>query len=188
MAAIDLIVGCFSGITELKNDRKLYAKGDVPTVRKGKLADVRHSLVALAIGGSMDELAQALDAVTTTKTRHQGRLFRPELWADAVRSTKGLAADKVGTLRESAWKRRDYVRNNGKKTTRFSVGRPLLIKGLEFDHAVVLGGDTASFNREELYVALTRASSSLTIATASATLVAKASGGKADSGVESSTV
>ena len=41
------------------------------------------------------------------------------------------------------------------------IGTTLLVKGLEFDHAIVL--DAASLSRKELYVALTRGSRSLTI-------------------------
>ena len=57
---------------------------------------------------------------------------------------------------------------------RFAVGRPLLIKGLEFDHAFVLAAGAVEFNREELYVALTRGSSTLTIASDAALLVSGA--------------
>jgi hypothetical protein len=41
------------------------------------------------------------------------------------------------------------------------IGTTLLVKGLEFQHAIVL--DAASLTRNELYVALTRGSKSLKI-------------------------
>ena len=41
------------------------------------------------------------------------------------------------------------------------VSTTLLMKGLEFDHAIVL--DSASLSKTDLYVALTRGSKSLTI-------------------------
>ena len=44
---------------------------------------------------------------------------------------------------------------------RWLIGTTLLVKGLEFDHAIVL--DAASLSKKELYVALTRGARSLTI-------------------------
>ena len=45
------------------------------------------------------------------------------------------------------------------------IGTTLLVKGLEFDHAIVL--DAASLTRKELYVALTRGARSVTIISSS---------------------
>lgn len=45
------------------------------------------------------------------------------------------------------------------------MSRTLLIKGLEFDHALVLSAD--ELDARNLYVALTRGSRSLTVLTAS---------------------
>lgn len=51
---------------------------------------------------------------------------------------------------------------------RRQVGTTLLVKGLEFDHAIVL--DAASLPRKQLYVALTRGAKSLTIVSRTAIL------------------
>jgi hypothetical protein len=48
------------------------------------------------------------------------------------------------------------------------IGTTLLVKGLEFDHAIVLDAD--SLSRKELYVAITRGANSLTIISSSAVL------------------
>ncbi len=48
------------------------------------------------------------------------------------------------------------------------IGTTLLVKGLEFDHAIVL--DATSLSRKELYVALTRGARSLTIISRNAVL------------------
>lgn len=48
------------------------------------------------------------------------------------------------------------------------IGTTLLVKGLEFDHAIVL--DATSLSRKELYVALTRGARSLTIISRSSVL------------------
>lgn len=57
---------------------------------------------------------------------------------------------------------RTQARHRGRRTHRRTIGTPLLVKGLEFDHAVVLW-EPQHMSMEGLYVAITRASKSLTI-------------------------
>lgn len=64
---------------------------------------------------------------------------------------------------------RTRARHRGRPTHRRSIGTPLLVKGLEFDHAVLLW-EPDHLSVEGLYVALTRASKSLTIVSQSRTL------------------
>jgi DNA helicase-2/ATP-dependent DNA helicase PcrA len=66
------------------------------------------------------------------------------------------------TLREAAERYHSEFRYKGRPTGRRRViGTTLLVKGLEFDHAIVLEAD--SLSRRELYVALTRGAKSLKI-------------------------
>ena len=66
------------------------------------------------------------------------------------------------TLGEAAERYHAEFRYRGRPVGRHClIGTTLLVKGLEFDHAIVL--DAASLSRKELYVALTRGSRSLTI-------------------------
>jgi DNA helicase-2/ATP-dependent DNA helicase PcrA len=66
------------------------------------------------------------------------------------------------SLTEAADKFHNEFRHRGRPTrhTRL-IGTTLLVKGLEFDHAIVL--DAASLSKKELYVALTRGARTLTI-------------------------
>jgi DNA helicase-2/ATP-dependent DNA helicase PcrA len=65
---------------------------------------------------------------------------------------------------------RTRARHRGRQTHRRTIGTPLLVKGLEFDHAVLLC-EPDHLSVEGLYVALTRASKSLTIVSRSRTLI-----------------
>ncbi len=56
---------------------------------------------------------------------------------------------------------RNRSRRLGRILPRCAVGTTLLVKGLEFDHAVVL--DTDAYDARNLYVALTRGAKSLTV-------------------------
>jgi DNA helicase-2/ATP-dependent DNA helicase PcrA len=79
------------------------------------------------------------------------------------RTLKTHASESGKTLRESAWKLRDSARRNGRHVlSKRTVSTPLLIKGLEFDHALLLDAMQMG-SAEELYVSLTRGASSLTI-------------------------
>lgn len=96
------------------------------------------------------------------------RLFRREAWSGMVEAlrlsevTPGLSAyDAVVQIRS----RMSIV---GRKAESRIVGRPLLVKGLEFDHAVLAEVD--GLNAHELYVALTRGSSTVSIVTNSHSL------------------
>lgn len=68
------------------------------------------------------------------------------------------------SLLESAYLYQREFRHSG-RPVRYSklIGTTLLVKGLEYDHAVIVNAD--SLNTKELYVAMTRGSKSLTIVT-----------------------
>ena len=73
------------------------------------------------------------------------------------------------SLAEAAEKYHGEFRFKGRPVGRRRlIGTTLLVKGLEFDHAIVL--DATSLSRRELYVALTRGARSLTIISASPVL------------------
>ncbi len=70
------------------------------------------------------------------------------------------------SLMEAAEKYQREFRHSGRPVGRRRlIGTTLLVKGLEFDHAIVL--DAASLSKKELYVALTRGARSLTIVSTS---------------------
>ncbi|TAE87567.1 MAG: ATP-dependent helicase [Verrucomicrobia bacterium] len=65
---------------------------------------------------------------------------------------------------------RTRARHRGRLTHRRTIGTPLLVKGLEFDHGILLW-EPSHLSVKGLYVAITRASKSLTIVSNSRTLV-----------------
>ncbi len=73
------------------------------------------------------------------------------------------------TLVQAAEKYHSEFRYKGRPSGRRRlIGTTLLVKGLEFDHAIVLEAD--SLSRKELYVAITRGAKSLTIISSSPVL------------------
>ena len=128
------------------------------------------------------ELA-ALDVLASDDLLHVFRLleclrrqpgvtaFRRELLS-ALRNTLKLVINgEQPSLEEAAWHVQNKMRHAGRRLAQRSVGSTLLVKGMQFDHAVIVAPETLS--RNDLYVALTRASRTITIVSATPLLTAK---------------
>jgi len=89
-------------------------------------------------------------------------IVRADLFYRALGVLEKHALHPDLSLAEAAEKYHGEFRYKGRPIGRRKlVGTTLLVKGLEFDHAIVL--DAASLSKKELYVALTRGARSLTI-------------------------
>lgn len=94
---------------------------------------------------------------------------RGDLFNRAVGVFKKHVVSPLLTLDEAAERYQTQFRHRGRTLGRTRlIGTTLLVKGLEFDHAIVL--DAASLSRKELYVALTRGARSLTVISSQETL------------------
>lgn len=139
-----------------------FASGSLPTLRgntrePGAVA----ALSASARSADASSLRLAMRAIAAMPG---GMLHRRELWTDMDRALARSELDPATPLVEHAWRVRDVGRQRGRRVERRTVSRTLLIKGLEFDHALVLDADKLDTNN--LYVAITRGSSSLTVLSA----------------------
>jgi hypothetical protein len=146
---------------QLQAIKAALARGRIP--KKGKVvsdcAELLAALQVVAAGHEHMPVADCLDLIS----RMPGAVFyRRELLTDMRKTCRIHDSSSGGSLRKTAWKVRDAARRHARHLYRRVVARTLLIKGLEFDHAVVLDADGIS-NAKDLYVALTRASKSLTI-------------------------
>jgi len=123
--------------------------------------------------GATGEALHAITALETVRRHSRARTFRGELLRDTVKALTGVAEGKFRTLTQSAFVVRQRVSHGGRYLPRRTVSTPLLLKGLEFDHVVV--PDATHFNNEGnrgaqaklFYVALSRARTSLVIASSS---------------------
>lgn len=95
------------------------------------------------------------------------RVFRRQMHSAMVEALRRAALRKID-LYDAAVSVREQHRAAGRQMPKRAVGSTLLLKGLEADHAVILDAD--EMNARHLYVALSRASRSLTIISASQTL------------------
>lgn len=123
------------------------------------------SLWAVADSGSIHAVREALTVLRKTAG---AVLHRRELFDALMESIDCCEGSCLSGLRDAAWKVRDRDRHRGRSLPMYGVATPLVVKGLEFDHAVVL--DIESMNAAQAYVALSRAQKSLWIVAGSSRL------------------
>lgn len=113
-------------------------------------------------------LAIALDALTTLPSV---KVFRRELLWAVLDTLRDIDQSPIRNSTEALRRRRNLTSHVGRRLSRCTVGSTLLVKGMEFDHAIVVHtGGARGFSAYDLYVALTRGSRSLTILAPSNTI------------------
>jgi hypothetical protein len=117
-------------------------------------AQVRRALLA----------AQALPAL---------RLYCREAWYDALQCLELASLESGLTMRAAVIRVRNYSRVVGRRPDNRVLSRPLLVKGLEYDHAILLDADR--YDVAELYVALSRGRHTVTVLSRSKTLTPRQS-------------
>lgn len=160
VSAIDFASICMTEVsTALSTIRRKFQQGEITANKNLQHRDIFDNLVALSTTSDLSLLLSVLSKIEQI----QGRvLYRPELWQDMKNSIEEKLKSKDSiSLKKTAWLLRDKNRTWGRMVDRRTVSRTLLIKGLEFDHAIVL--NAGDLGVKELYVALTRGAKSLTI-------------------------
>lgn len=89
-------------------------------------------------------------------------IYRKELWSDLKKLFSSFTLSPNDDLISLARKQIEMYSVKGcRQIYNKTISRPLLIKGLEFNHAILLDAD--ALKPKELYVSLTRGSNYLTI-------------------------
>jgi hypothetical protein len=135
-------------------------RGEVAVIR----ANTRNSAVALTVNAylAVPSSTNMNAFFTAVKALDGVELVRADLFNRALGVLLKHMTHPQLTLAEAADKYHGEFRYKGRPVGhRKIVGTTLLVKGLEFDHAIVL--DASSLRKKELYVALTRGAKSLTI-------------------------
>jgi DNA helicase IV len=93
--------------------------------------------------------------------RHGTYLFRNEMFFALRSALQRISKNHQEKLLDAVWEVQNRVRHVGRPIGKRSIGSTLLVKGLEFDHAVIIF--TERMTRRDWYVALTRATTSMTV-------------------------
>jgi len=158
---VDFARKCLTGMTALTNLFDRMKKGAAYSPHSPDKVRLWSAMQAVAKSTELREVTDLMSAIDNISDSHYFK--RRELWQEMSRTLQYYDPGSGITLREAAWRRRDYVRRNGRRVLSHRViATPLLIKGLEFHHALLLDASQMK-SAEELYVALTRGALSLTV-------------------------
>ena len=157
-AALDFLVKCMIGVNRspsLTAVASRKAGGKKGTAQFGELIDLGVALECL--GGQR----YLLDLFDGFEERTNAYVFRREFLSAMRSGLKEHIADENEGLVDALWHTQNRVRHAGRVIAHRSVGSTLLVKGLEFEHAIVV--HSPNMNRKDWYVALTRATQSITV-------------------------
>ena len=129
----------------------------------GKLGSARYGAL-ITLGVALDQSATDADCLALIEgfsERDGVHVFRREMLFAMKSALKMRIAGEAATLADALWHVQNRVRHAGRYIPHRSVGSTLLVKGLEFEHAVVVFSPNMSVR--DWYVALTRATQTLTV-------------------------
>ena len=160
---IEFAKSCIACVTQpLAPFLKKFKDGQRPTSNLGKkCATLREKLLAVA---DVDDIAAVQAVLHEIRRIPSARLYRRELWDEGLATLRNHATPSCAGLSETAWRVRDRARQHGRRVDHRCLTTTLLVKGLEFDHAIVLNAD--ELDAKNLYVAMTRGSRTLTVLSA----------------------
>lgn len=167
LAVLDFAERCMTKVkSEMEVQRKSLTNGR--STSSAKHVAQRQALDAVTVSGSPESISHALEALREIPGVI---VYRRELFDEMQCACRALAEQEAGTLADAAWIVRNRTRQRGRRFARCAMGTTLRVKGLEFDHAIVL--DPSKYDARNLYVALTRGSKSVTVVSATATITPK---------------
>ncbi len=173
VAVVDFACKCMTKVgTELASARSALERGNDP--KSKKYAQQVAALLAVRDGRSLRSVAPALDGM---RNINGVVVYRRELLSEMLRALRLLESGEAAGLEEAAWSARNMTRERGRDCPKYAVGTTLLVKGLEFDHAIVLDAD--AMDAQNFYVAMTRGSRSLTVVSKRRLVKPNPPGGKA---------
>ena len=157
-AAMEFICDCMTGAeqTDFLNGVKSRQKGG--RVGTAKFGDLINSGVAVAESAAGEAL---LDLMNGFHNKSDTYCYRREMFYAMRAAVRIKCTRSVGTLADAIWEVQTRIRHAGRLTHNKSIGSTLLVKGLEFDHSIVIHADRMT--RKDWYVALTRATKGVTI-------------------------
>lgn len=159
-AAMDFICGCMTGAERtpfLDAVRSQQGGGKAGAAKFGALVNV--GIAMAGADGSFD--AHLLALMEGFYSRRDTRLYRREMFFAMRSALRMMSTQSANDLGDAIWEVQNRVRHAGRHIGKRSIGSTLLVKGLEFDHAVVVHAE--NMTRKDWYVALTRATTGLTI-------------------------
>lgn len=152
---------CFSGFGEINQPvlRRLVRGETFDGLDRPGFESTLSALETLIANPSLANLVVAMKAIESAK---EGKLCCNEAWRDTLAAIEAVVLNPGGSMRDNLSMIRDRLRYTGRKRHQRVVSRTLLVKGLEYDHAILCDADNIGSVRN-FYVAITRPRKTLTI-------------------------
>jgi len=160
---IDFASDCMTIVSsELRTIRANFENSKSQTLVK-KNKHIIDLLSDVAQTGDISKIKNSLKAMRhiVNSKNESPSLYRADLFDSMMDALTLFESGNYASLVEAAWNARQRQKHIGRREYTRIVSRTLLIKGLEYQHAILLDAD--KFDSKNLYVALTRGSTSLTI-------------------------
>lgn len=160
---------CMTGLSpHVGNLGEAFNSGRLPSVSRIRDEHKRIIAEALIISSTTNNHEHIMSILSLLEKLPETRIFRDELWYEAKKTLREFIKEDGKSLYAVAWKTRNKARFTDRDHGRHVVSRTLLIKGLEFDHALIpdAGDFTGRDAAKQFYVAVTRGSRSLTVLSA----------------------
>jgi DNA helicase-2/ATP-dependent DNA helicase PcrA len=151
---------CFTGFDQQQQQR--LSRAAQGTTRTRSTAN-NQQIAALKMVYDANDLAPIPDALTALADMDGVRVTRPELFNEVKRAFVAFREGGHETVHDALATIRQRTRQAGRALSQQTMGRTLLIKGLEFEHAILVAPE--DLNTQNLYVAITRGTHSLTFVT-----------------------
>ena len=155
---LDFICACMTGAERTAFLKAVESRLGGRKLGVAEFGDLIATGIAV-VGCASDEAL--LELMQGFARRETIRLFRREMFFAMQSALQIKSTRQSDTLSNAIWEVQNRARHKGRSIARRSIGSTLLVKGLEFDHAVIVYAGNMS--RKDWYVALTRATTSMTI-------------------------
>ena len=149
---------CFTGFDQQQQQR--LSRAAQGTTRP-RTATNERQIAALKRVHDANDLAPIPEALTALAEMDGVRVTRPELYTEIRRAFVAFREGGHETIHDALAVTRHRTRRTGRALPNQTIGRTLLVKGLEFENAIVIAPE--DLNKRNLYVALTRGTHSLII-------------------------
>lgn len=161
---IALASSCMTGVNEALP--AATRRGEVTAIR----AKTKNRSVAVAANAFLEAPSPSLmlGVLLALRAMEGVNCGRGDLFNRIIGVLRKQSQQPELSLEEAANEFQGEFRHRGRPVGRRLIGTTLLLKGLEFDHGIVL--DAGSLSAKDLYVALTRGSKSITVVTTAASL------------------
>ncbi len=152
---------CFSGYGEINQPilRRLQRGEAFDGLSRPGLEATLSALEAVGANPSLENLVDTMKKIESSK---EGRLYCIEAWRDTLAAIESVVLNPGDNMHDNLSMIRDRLRYTGRRRHQRVVSRTLLVKGLEYDHAIICNADNIGSVRN-FYVAITRPRKTLTI-------------------------